>query len=55
MTDHTRTIEALTLEIDRLRAALTKIAKPALGGKLQQQIAQEALSTITTGEDNDRT
>ena len=31
-------------ENERLREALEKIAKPALGGKQQQYMAQEALS-----------
>lgn len=37
-------ITQLERENERLRSALKKIAKPSLDGKLQQRIAQEALS-----------
>lgn len=37
-------IRQLREENRRYKAALTRIAKPALGGKGQQRIAQEALS-----------
>lgn len=78
--DHSKTIEALTLEIDRLRAALQKIhtwfgefpptgkfwedGKPMSYGSYygsngerdyMRSIALEALSAITTREENDRT
>ncbi len=37
-------MQALRAENARLRGALERIAKPALGGKLQQQIARAALT-----------
>jgi len=63
MIDHTKTIEALTLEIDRLRAALTKLADTNFdwsedcGGQIPydewvSHTAYKALSTITTGEEH---
>ena len=36
-------VERLTSEVSRLRRALEQIAKPSLGGKQQQYIAQAAL------------
>jgi len=35
--------QAATAEAEKYREALEKIAKPALGGKLQQQLAKRAL------------
>lgn len=39
--------KGLKAERDRYKAALEKIAKPALGGKQQQYIAQQALASTS--------
>lgn len=46
-------MQALRAENARLREALERIAKPALGGKLQQQIARAALTPQGKGGGND--
>ena len=45
--------QALRAENARLREALERIAKPALGGKLQQQIARAALTPQGKGGGTD--
>ena len=46
-------LDALRAENARLRGALERLAKPALGGKLQQQIARAALTPQGKGGGND--
>ncbi len=78
MIDHTKTIEALTLELDRVNSKFNKLhsgygqmlfliqcmrdmERSGGGVKFHKEIDEKlfewskALSTITTGEDNDRT
>ncbi len=50
---HDDVVQALRAENARLREALERIAKPALGGKLQQQIARAALTPQGKGGGND--